>query len=113
MWLFTTYGFLSVVQHNAMPDHFQIKARVPDSLQELWPNHEIEIIEWADYRYRITIEKSEALPVLLNLMEKVDYTSFKNACDVDALYQSVLGRIWQLMFNYQLIRSRDYSHSIP
>ena len=64
MWIFTTHGFLSVVQHNAMPDHFQIKSRVRDPLSELWPDHEIEVIDWADYRFRITIEKSDALSVL-------------------------------------------------
>ena len=77
MWAFTTHGFLSIVQHNAMPDHFQVKARVPDPLEKLWPEHKIEIIDWADYRYRITIGKSEVLPVLLELIASVDYTSFK------------------------------------
>lgn len=101
MWIYTTQGFLSVVQHNAMPDHFQIKARVPDPLQELWPNHEIEIIDWADYRYRITIEKSDALPVLLGLMEMVDYTSFKNACGGNRIYHTVLAEIWCIMYSYQ------------
>ena len=101
MWLFTTYGFLSVVQHNAMPNHFQIKARVPNPLQELLPNHEIEIIDWADYRYRISIEKSEALPVLLKLMEEIEYTSFKNSCSKDGIYHTVLARIWNIMYTYQ------------
>ncbi len=112
MWLFTIHGFLSVVQHNALPNHFQVKSRVPDPLQELWPNHEIEVIDWADYRFRITIEKSEVLPVLLEVMSSVDYTSFKNACDSDNVYQSVLGRIWHLMFQYQLFQSRDSSDPI-
>lgn len=112
MWIFTIHGFLSVVQHNALPNHFQVKSRVPDPLQELWPNHEIEVIDWADYRFRSTIEKSEVLPVLLEVMSSVDYTSFKNACDSDNVYQSVLGRIWHLMFQYQLFQSRDSSDSI-
>ena len=45
MWAFTTHGFLSIVQHNALPDHFQVKARVPDPLEKLWPDHEIEVID--------------------------------------------------------------------
>ena len=101
MWLFTTSGFLSVVQHNSMPNHFQIKARVPNPLQKLWPSHEIEIIDWADYRYRISIEKSEALPVLLKLMEEIEYTSFKDACSKDGIYHTVLARIWNIMYTYQ------------
>ena len=101
MWAFTTQGLLSIVQHNAMPDHFQVKARVSDPLVKLWPNHEIEVIDWADYRYRITIEKSEVLPVLLEVIASVDYTSFKDACSRDAEYHSALSRIWMEMYRYQ------------
>ena len=102
MWLFTTHGFLSVVQHNAMPDRFQIKSRVRDPLSELWPEHEIEVINWADYRFRITIEKSEALPTLLEVMGSVDYTSFKDACSHDSKYHTALTRIWNIMYSYQM-----------
>ena len=45
MWVFTTQGFLSVVQHNSMPDHFQVKSRARDPLSALWPGHEIEVID--------------------------------------------------------------------
>ena len=44
MWIFTKYGFISVVQHNAMPGHFQVKSRVIDPLEILWPEQDIEII---------------------------------------------------------------------
>ena len=101
MWAFTTHGFLSIVQHNTLPDHFQVKARVPDPLEKLWPDHEIEVIDWADYRFRITIEKSEALPVLFEVMRSVDYTSFKGACGHDSRYHLVLTKIWNIMYSYQ------------
>jgi|TARA_B100001105_G_scaffold234419_1_gene208978 hypothetical protein len=101
MWIFTTYGFLSVVQHNALLDHFQIKSRVRDPLSELWPDHEIEVIDWADYRFRITIEKSEALPTLIEVMGSVDYTSFKDACGCDSKYHLALTKIWNIMYSFQ------------
>ncbi len=101
MWAFTTHGFLSIVQHNAMPDHFQVKARVPDPLEKLWPDHEIEVIDWADYRYRITIGKSEVLPVLLEVIASVDYTSFKDDCSDDTIYHLALTRVWQVMYSFQ------------
>ncbi len=107
MWAFTTHGFLSIVQHNAMPGHFQVKARVPDPLEKLWPDHEIEVIDWADYRYRITIGKPEVLPVLLEAIASVDYTSFKDACSSDDIYSLVLSRIWQIMFSYQSASERQ------
>ena len=101
MWAFTTHGFLSIVQHKAIPDHFQVKARVSDPLEKLWPDHEIEVIDWADYRYRITIGKSEVLPVLREVIASVDYTSFKDACSSDAEYHWALSKIWMEMYRYQ------------
>ena len=101
MWVFTTHGFLSIVQHNAMPDHFQVKSRVPGPLESLWPDHEVEVIDWADYRYRITIEKPEVLPVLLEVIASVDYTSFKDACSDDANYHLALSSVWQVMYSFQ------------
>ena len=101
MWIFTKHGFISIVQHNSISDHFQVKSREPSPLKELWPEHEIEVIEWADYRYRITIAKSEVVPVLAGAIEDITYTSFKNECEKDGYYHYVLTRIWELMYNYQ------------
>ena len=78
MWMFTTRGFLSIVQHNAMPDHFQVKSRVPGPLESLWPDHEVEVIA------------------------SVDYTSFKDACSHDSKYHTALTRIWNIMYSYQM-----------
>ena len=35
MWVFTTKGFLSIVQHKDMADHFQVKSRVRAPLESL------------------------------------------------------------------------------
>ena len=63
MWVFTTKGFLSIVQHKDMADHFQVKSRVRAPLESLWPDHDVLVIDWADYRFRINIRKDEAIPV--------------------------------------------------
>ena len=102
MWIFTTRGFLSIVQHMDLPGHFQVKARVSTPIEELWPDYEIEVIDWADYRFRITISKDEVIPVLVKEIESVLYTSFKNACEDDETYQHALVRVWSTMYNYQL-----------
>ena len=101
MWIFTTKGFISIAQHKTLPEHFQVKARVASPLEELWPDHEIEVIDWADYRFRITIEKSDALPTLLKVMGSVDYISFKDACGHDNRYHLALTKIWNIMYSYQ------------
>ena len=101
MWVFTTTGFLSIVQHKDMADHFQIKSRVRAPLESLWPEHDILVIDWADYRYRITIAKQEVVPVLVGAITSIGYTSFKDQCRDDANYYESLGRIWAEMYRYQ------------
>jgi len=101
MWVFTTKGFLSVVQHNSMPEHFQVKSRIIDPLEILWPEYEIEVIDWADYRFRITIPKEEAIPVFMEQMWSVDYTSFKDECRYDEDYYYTLTKVWSIMYGYQ------------
>ena len=103
MWVFTIDGFLSIVQHNAMPDHFQVKARVSDPLEKLWPDHEIMEIGWGDYRYRINIRKDVAIPVLVEEIGKVLYTSFKDECREDEDYHHALSRVWSTMYNFQTL----------
>ena len=108
MWVFTKYGFISVVQHNSLPDSFQVKSRVIDPLEILWPEYEIEVIDWADYRFRITIPKIEAALVLIEkVIEDIDYTSFKNECEKDEDYHYALTRVWSIMYNYQTRMESD------
>ena len=100
MWVFTNKGFLSIVQHKDMPDHFQVRSRVRAPLAYLWPEHEVQVIDWADYRFRISISKEEVVPILIEEIERIDYTSFKNSCD-DEAYLQALVRIWTEMHRYQ------------
>ena len=103
MWIFTTKGFLSVVQHNSSPEYFQVKSRIRDPLEELWPDCEIQVIDWADYRFRINIRKDEAIPVIAKEIEQVLYTSFKDECREDEDYHHALTRVWSTMYNFQAL----------
>ena len=67
----------------------------------LWPDLEIETIDWADYRYRITMRKEEAMSVVKEQVSQVDYTSFKDECKYDEDYYYTLTRVWSLMYDYQ------------
>ena len=101
MWIFTDKGFLSIVQHKDFPDFFQVKSRTRSPLEMLWPEHDVEVIDWADYRFRISIRKDMVTPVLVGLLEEVLYTSFKNECHDDLEYYYALCRIWTTMYNFQ------------
>lgn len=101
MWIFTKYGFLAVVQHNSIPGYFQVKSRTIEPLELLWPEHQIEIIDWADYRFRITIPKEQVIPVVIEQLLSLNYTSFKDQCLNDEDYYYALTRVWSIMYNYQ------------
>jgi hypothetical protein len=101
MWVYTKHGFLAIVQHNSMPEHFQVQSRIIDPLEILWPDEEIEIIDWADYRFRITITKEKAIQVVTEQLSNVDYTSFKDECKYDEEYYYTLTKVWSIMYNYQ------------
>lgn len=106
MWIFTNHGFIAIVQHKRFDDHFQVKSRVIDPLEILWPDYEVEIINWADYRFRITIPKEKALTVLVEKASTVDYTSFKDECMEDHDYHHALVRVWSTMHAYQQTKER-------
>ena len=78
MWIFTTAGFLSIVQHMDIPTHFQVKARAPEPLEHFWPEHDIEVIDWADYRYRISISKEEVVFELENATRMMETESARS-----------------------------------
>ena len=101
MWIFTTKGFISVVQHNSKPEYFQVKSRVPGPLELLWPDHEIKVIDWADYRYRINILKEDAIGKIIQVIGAVDYSNFKNECVGMTEYHHSLGSIWRTMYAFQ------------
>lgn len=103
MWVFTTGGFLAIVQHKDLPDFFQVKSRTADPLAAMWPEEEIEEIDWADYRFRITVGKEKVIPVITGALESLDYTSFKNECAQDEEYHRALARVWSTMHQFQSV----------
>jgi hypothetical protein len=109
MWVFTKYGFLSIVEHKEedMKDHFLVRARVRTPLDELWPNHKLLKLDEADYRYRIIIPKIEAIDVLTDVTGSIDYPNFKNACKEDAAYHEVLTKLWYQLARYQFLVERN------
>ena len=101
MWIFTKYGYLSIVEHKDMDNYFQIRSREIRPLQKYWPKYDIDIIEWADYRFRITIKKNIALKKLIKIIEEINYINFKNQCSDSREYHDALADIWSRMYFFQ------------
>jgi len=117
MWLFTRYGFFSVVnarspQHRTDPDTLMVRARRIAHLRNLqtrFPSlaaYAVATTPDHDYRYRIVLPKSTWLPVLEALGEEQRWSNFKSETSrhlgpAGADYVHALHRVWSVMAELQ------------
>ena len=98
MWLQTTYGFYSVIEHRDDIDTLMVRARSRDDLVALcdevaagirrdynkgdaegFDTESIVYTPDADYAYRLVVPRKAWMEVSLRLMADIDYPNFKNA----------------------------------
>ncbi len=90
MWIMTTRGFYSAVQHRDEPDLLLIRARAKHDLiallelageADLELDPELRIMEKreADYRWRIILRHEEWEQLLVALASEIEYDNFKSA----------------------------------
>lgn len=82
MWLSTTTGFFSIVQHRNQPDQYLVRARVRQDLLNLKElaalAGNVLTTPTADYRYRCYISGAELAAILAKLAATIDYPNFKD-----------------------------------
>ena len=123
MWLFTKYGFFSVVSARADgaaktkridPSKFMIRSRNREHLVNLMSDTDVgrlldnpEIIETpdADYPYRIIVDRGRwiaAIAILVGMtMEDNFKKSVRTAMPDDQEFHKALNTVWGVMRNYQ------------
>lgn len=116
MWIFSTYGFFSVVCLNNRPldgsplkgklsvdkERVAVRARVRAHLENLlkdYPelNSEAEILDTPgrDYACRIVLSRSTWAEVVRGMAQDIDYENFKGRVGhADPLYAEWLSRVW-------------------
>lgn len=118
MWLFTKFGFYSVVkaEHTRKKGLFQIRARHDADLMNL--KNEVNILAKkkihrypdADYRYRIFVWGSELSEVFVTLQDKLDYSNFKNEVVATPNQKEKYGyytKVWGVMYGYQRAKENE------
>ncbi len=113
MWIFTTRGFYSAVQHKQHPDLIVVRARCEEDIRAL---HDIvptatDPVEWAgtDYQWRITCTRDEWHTAMMYLAMDVDYTNFKNAVKSKKHSNAYMG-VWSMLLT-RLQGGRMYKNS--
>lgn len=118
MWLFTQYGFYSVVCARDLagdpsridPDTFMVRGRSRkhlESLQKRFPQlaaAEITETSNTDYRYRMMVAKTVWSEVARELAAEIDYGNFKDQaerCTRDDRYVDALHAVWEVMERLQ------------
>ena len=122
MWLFTKYGFFSVVcarkgdgeQFRPIdPARLMVRARVRDhlqSLQQRFPQQlggcAIAEFTGTDYPYRLFVPKAAWEEVSTALVHELDFDNFKDAVwrhqgKAGEAYEECLHTVWSVMYGLQ------------
>jgi hypothetical protein len=82
MWIFSKFGFFSIVQDFQAPDILHVRARVAGDLERAFSACGIRALVTvnpdADYRYRSQVSRDDFLKLLAYLGENLNYPNFKS-----------------------------------
>jgi hypothetical protein len=108
MWLMTTGGFVSVVQHQGDPKMLHVRARVKGDLEEIrakWmPGmNEPYSFERSDYAWRADVSREEFIAGVAKMVGEIDYFNFKKkVAEVQGNERAeVYGRVWSVLYELQ------------
>lgn len=75
MWVFTTAGFISIVQDRDEGEVLQIRSREPGDIRATFPEAEVFEIDGADYRHRARVNREAVAARLAELVSEITYDS--------------------------------------
>lgn len=104
MWLFTSKGFVSIVQDHNHKDNLLVRARVKSHLEALFPQSTVIETQDADYLFRCRLHRKHVEQVMTDQVKTIDYGNFKDTV-VDPDYHSACLRCWSSLHQLQLQKS--------
>lgn len=90
MWICFNDGFVSAVQHGESDWLLIVRARREDILRTLFPESEVIVGGYRDYKYRVVVGKAAFAEVLCRRIAAISYRTFK-----DSVADSELGTLYQ------------------
>lgn len=100
MWIFTTRGFVSAVQHKDDPQTMVVRARARQHLVALFPQEDIISLTLADYPHRVHIPKTAFVDWMTEQAQAIDYPDFKSELP-NGRYHDTCSQIWSVAHNLQ------------
>ena len=105
MWIFTSTGFVSAVQHRDEPDRLVVRARDRVSLAALIERTGAELNPWegGDYAFRIVVDRPAFEAWLADAAASIDYPNFKDSAlrARGGAYEASLHGVWSEMMAFQ------------
>lgn len=110
MWLFTKYGFFSVVRSALNQTDMMIRARKREHLVNLQSTYLTTLGQYkirssrdTDYKYRLIVPKYEIKWLMTSLAKELNYCNFKDEAKKlhDPDYSKALGDVWERMLELQ------------
>ena len=98
MWLMTTRGFYSVVEHREDADRLIVRARCQEDIAALAGLVDVEPVwlENADYAWRVEVTRDEWQAAMRVLVGEITYPNFKSAAHDPAHYDAY-NKVWGTM----------------
>ena len=101
MWIFTSGGFVSIVENYNQPGFLLVRARKEEHLREFLSAqgqldtaaHEISETPGRDYRWRASVSAQKLEEISLLNVRAITYTNFKNSIR-DGEYRYVASDVW-------------------
>ena len=108
MWVFTSGGFVSIVENYNQPGFLLVRARKEEHLREFLSAqgqldtaaHEISETPGRDYRWRASVSAQKLEEISLLNVRAITYTNFKNSIR-DGEYRHVASDVWTVAGSMQ------------
>jgi hypothetical protein len=100
MWVFTSKGFISVVEHRDDPGTLVVRSRFPGHIKSLFPKAKVIKTPERDYLYRAFVPRQEVMQAISEAVEKLDYPNFKNSIGEDRYHDACLD-VWTALYRHQ------------
>ena len=112
MWIFTEYGFVSVVATKPGSAIVRVRARDHQSLEDISAQFNVGIDKSPerDYPYRVELTKEQFAKWVTAKTLELDYTNFKSRVAETRGYNfaHALGSVWSTMHDVEDAGARDF-----
>ena len=111
MWIFTSTGFVSVVEHRDDPERLVVRARDRASLDALVARTGAPINPWqgSDYAFRIVVDRPVLAAWLADVARAIDYTNYMSSALAarGGRFEAALHDVWRAMMAFQRAEQPD------